>query len=251
MNDISTLHTNADFELVISPGVKWVPFSTLGRSKFTNQEIISISSDQAVDRLTNVYEWIQYIKIHDWKPGKNLKYETRNNRIWELHANGKHLLDSHQGNCATYAGFVSAILSRYYQHVYNLTIVTNKGNGHAMNIVRNDGKQYIVDLYSQLNLNSDYNAIETGNWTDFIHSRNISGICLEISDLHHFTKFYRRFQISRNLEFLFFTSTGNTIPPISMNVQSESNDVLLYQSDILKIDIKEDFKRIQCRLISN
>ena len=178
------LRDDADFEVEVAEGVWWVPANTLGKSRYTNEQIASIVNENPRVKkaiIGNLYEAIQLYQISDFAlADDNISvHESYLSNSWEKHKPGYFAVYSNQGCCATDTNWLIYLLEDDYDDWGTMHYQRSDGSGHVINFFFVGGYYYFIDMTHYRN---DFDpdarsAVEDGNKstyrkTDFI-SANI------------------------------------------------------------------------------
>ena len=169
------LRNDADFEVEVADGVWWVPANILGKTRYTNNQIASIvTEDPRIKRelIGNLYEAIQLFQISGFSDGDDNIRSTANGINWEHHKPGYYAITSNNGCCATDSNWLLYLLDGKYDEVGMMSYSNSDGGGHVFNYIKDGDYYYFIDLTHYRN-DFQSSAEETGDmnvyWnTDFI-----------------------------------------------------------------------------------
>ena len=175
--DLQTLRHDAAFEVEVAPGVYWVNASSLGGSRYTNQDIYSmlpLSPEEKRDAIATVYEALQLYQIGNFTPSDDNVRIYENGINWEHHKPGYHAVRTNTGCCATDSNWLHYLLEGDYEEVGFLATSQRDGSGHVYNYILHDGWYYFIDLthYHAQGFNT---APETGDTQDYYATDYILG----------------------------------------------------------------------------
>lgn len=223
--DTVNLRHNADFEVLISRGLYWVPFNRLGRTRYTNQqmkEIVSLSPLQKQKAISNIYEAIQLFQASKFKDVEDVWMIKHNDFEWEYHKPGYDAVESNYGCCSSIASWFRYILQDCYENKGHLYICRPDGSGHIINYIYLDKYFYIFDGSTMTLERAGDVACETGSKVDYIKSKYATGIFMKTDDLGNFVKYHSRIQMTRGFEHLYLKLEDmEFIPPVKSSATEE------------------------------
>lgn len=220
MYNAGKLVYDADFEIPIYRKIFWVPYNALGKTQYTNDEIVNLSKQKNSlnGKLTNPYEVIQYIKKMDFKSDNDV---TVVNNLY-CHTSGISIINTQKGSCASYSGLLYDLLKNSYD-IYNFCILNNQGTGHAINFIKYKNAIYFCDLYSQLNEFYPMTVVENGDKVEFIRASNMFSFCLKTTDIEEYIKLIEKRNLLKNREWFYFVAKSDLIPPVYIEHNSSDN----------------------------
>lgn len=104
IQDIGKYSHSITFETEVYPGVYWVPLHTLGKSRYTNEEMAEIallSPQEKKACIRSLYEAVQLFQISDFKSVLDNVNHWFDNELWQTHTNQEDAVRSNEGCCAT------------------------------------------------------------------------------------------------------------------------------------------------------
>lgn len=214
--DTINLVNDASFETEVYPGVFWVPFSVLGKSEiaFTEDVIKEIREAQFKGIIHNPYEFMQYIQTVDFTECMDAEFIYRDGVCWAIPSSGFKALQRNYGTCSSISGAFHYVLHDYYDSMGTLCMYANSGVGHTINYIEQDNFLYFMDPYVQMNKYVFDIPKETGLKRDFARTKYITGVCVKTRSIQNFISYFERYNILKKREFLYFTYTSDTCPPI-------------------------------------
>jgi hypothetical protein len=245
--NIENLKNDAHFEIPIYSDIFWVPYNCLGKTKYTNNDMIELINcgDNIKNILTTPYEIAQYIKnarfirFDDCIVDKNIY----------MHQSGYSALIKKRGSCSSFSGAFYYLLHDIYT-TYNLCILNNKGTGHAMNIIKQGDYFYFFDLYSQLSEFSENAAVESGNKIDFTRSGNMFASCLKTYKVENYFKLIEKKNVFKKREWFYFLSKADVLPSLEIEHDDLNGITVTFnKNDITKWYLKPDVKSIKLNII--
>lgn len=216
--DTVNLRYNADFEVYISRDLYWIPFNTLGKTRYTNGEMrnfISMDPLQKQKEISNLYEAIQLFQLSEFKDIRDVWMINDNNTSWEHHRPGYDAVFSNYGCCSSIASWFAYILKYCYINKGHLMICRPDGSAHLLNFIYNDGFYYIYDPSTMVMERAINVACESGSKPDYIGSKFATGIFMKTESLDNFVKYHSRIQLTRGFEHLYLILEDmDYIPPL-------------------------------------
>lgn len=230
--DTINLVNNADFETEIFPGVYWVPFAVLGKSKtlFSDDLLQRIRQGKYEEIIQSPYEFIQYLQSADFQEYMDVIYQEEGGIQWEIHTSGTEAIMRNSGSCSSISGALYNILKRCYDSTGILCIFANSGVGHTVNYVYKNDFYYFVDPYTQLNKFVSQIPRETGNKKDFVRTKYVTAVCIKVKTIEKFVSFFEKYNFLKRREFLYFTYALERCPPISIAVTGENLSLVFPQN---------------------
>ena len=222
--DCMHLRNDAEFETKIGKNIFWVPVNTLGKTRYTNDEIyqmITLSPCEKKNNIGNLYESIQLFLISKFHYQDNDTKKFINNHCWEYFKDGISSLQDNQGSCAASSEWLKYLLKDKYECVGYIGYIKNTGEKHFFNYIFHQGSYYIYDLYP---LNVEYlefALLETGKLQDFIGAKYTTGALIKCNSLIEYADYFRRFQLLRGIDYYFFYEDGNRLSPCSIKTTNE------------------------------
>lgn len=209
------LFCDANFEIEIYPGVYWVPVATLGKTRYTNDVMKSLSIE-SID-LEFPYELIQYLQCVNFVESSDSTIFGERCIEWQEHISGSLALKMNRGRCASLAGIFTYLLHDKFTTMGTIAIISNSGVGPALNYIIDKGFYYFIDLYTQINSNVINVPLETGVKSDFVRTKYVTGVCLKCTSIHNFTAFFERYNCMKKREFLYLLYDSELCPPMSLS----------------------------------
>jgi hypothetical protein len=229
--DTLNLRKEASYTTTVFPSIEWVPYSSVGITKFSKDNIMEIIHSKEKESLKHYiscpYEIIQYLQHSDFAEVNDHSFSYSNGNKWEHHKSGLDALRANQGSCSSIAGIIPYFLEGHYENVGSLCILSSSGNGHALNYLQLNGYFYIMDLFVQMNSYARHIPIETGKKVDFVRTKYITGGCLRTHSLHCFLLFFEKYNKKAYKQFLYYTYPTEICPSVSMHKDNGNLRVLL------------------------
>lgn len=103
--DIGVYSNSIEFETEVYPGVYWVPLNTLGKSRYTNEQmkyIAQLSPEEKRQKINNLYEAVQLFQISNFQGEfDNINHWIDETTLWQTHKNPKDAVCTNKGCCAS------------------------------------------------------------------------------------------------------------------------------------------------------
>lgn len=245
--DTSNLRQNADFEVLISKGLYWVPLNRLGHTRYDQYSILKIVkllAEEKRKRIASVYEAIQLLQNSnfDYYSNSNCNGEKIGNIFWIHHKPGYISVRTNTGCCTDLASWLDYLIQDIYPYRGYLWFFRPDSSNHVLNYIFYKGFYYIVDVTAMLREKSKQCCPENGRRVDYINSLYPTGVCFKCKELYAFVKYHDRIQKFHRHAFLYTdVSSHSTIPPIGAEVSG--SNLTVYFSFPCKIIL--DSPRIQ------
>ena len=221
--DCRVLHSEARFQVRIAQDVYWVPVNTLGNTRYTNEEmreIVNLDPEQKRKLILTLYEAVQLFIISRFHEDNDTVLTEENGKLWEHHKPGYYSVLSNHGCCSSDAAWLNYFLSDKYEGIGYFSFFRPNGTGHVFNYIKYRDWYYLYDLCPLTDKNIDIALPETGNRSDFLKTKYITGALLKCKSLESFANFFRRLQLRGGYDHLFFKHDSLEMVPIA----SEIND---------------------------
>ena len=178
--DTWNLRHDADFEVMVADGVWWVPANTLGKSRYTNEQIASIVNENPRVKkalIGNLYEAIQLFQICDFSGADDDNDGGLDPYLyiwWEKHTPGYYAVYINHGGCATDTNWLIYLLEDDYDDWGTMHYQESDGSGHVINYFHVDGFYYFIDMTHYRNDFAE-SAVEDGNKNTYRNTDFIAG----------------------------------------------------------------------------
>lgn len=180
--DMGGIYANADFEIPIANGVRWVPANVLGKPNSSKKTLLSMWDPKKLkEEVDSLYEALMFIKGTDQFAGEVNKRIREKNSSWEHHMPGYLAVSAEEQNCASLANLLHYLVEDDYEEVGYLMTSRRDGSGHVFNYILQDGAYYFIDMTHFLN-GFQKSGKETGNIEDYYHSDYLSANVHRVSD---------------------------------------------------------------------
>lgn len=166
-----------NFEVDVYPGVKWVPLNTLGKTRYSNEDINEITKlpvEIRKNKISCLYEAVQLFQSCGFKG----TYDNVDHYIdgihWQTHKTCEAAVISNEGCCATDTNWLSYHIEGRYDKIGSLGWANPDGNGHIITCIMNSGKYYFIDMMMCRSDSQSFMCSENGN-ADELFSSEWSG----------------------------------------------------------------------------
>ena len=217
-NTINLRH-EATFKTCIYKNVYWVPFHTLGESRYQNEELEEMNEKTpfifGTEIHLNVYEAIQlYQMVRHFEESNDIIIKEFEQVPWQLHKSGKYAYETNHGCCASSAAWLNYVVGDLYSEKGYFQWIRPDGSGHVINYFYVNDQYYLVDMSALTEKNAKYSPIETGKKADYVNSKFSSGACIQVKELEDFINYHRKIFLWKGYEFNYLKKKNmNTIPP--------------------------------------
>lgn len=243
------LRDSADFKIVVSQCLFWVPFNKLGYSRYSNLEIHSFLQEtpfQKQKKMLNAYEAIQLLQLSEFKYKTDYRWIETNGKLWEHHKPGYWAIITNTGCCSSIVSWFNFIVRNSYLQKGCILCSRENGFGHVINYIYHNSKFYIFDLSTMLYENKNEVCIESGLKSDFKIKNGKIPACLETIDLKYFVLYHSRLEKIRGINSVYFLIEDNDyIPPI--NLEKAGDGVIINFS--FRVKALNDNTKIRYRSI--
>ena len=189
--DLITLRHDANFNVKVADGIYWVPASTLGDSRYTNDKVIdmlTLTPSKKQSSFKTLYEALQLYQVGNFYSSDDNIRIFENGVNWEHHKPGYDAVRTNNGCCATSANWLNYILKGDYDEVGYIATSQSDGSGHIYNYIKQDGWYYIIDM---THYRTDWIAtpLESGDINDFRSSDIVNGAILKTKSLSKYVDY--------------------------------------------------------------
>jgi hypothetical protein len=223
---INLIH-NADFEVLVSKDLYWVPVNVLGRTRYKNSDMKKLCNalpEEKQSMRLNLYEAVQLFQVGQFVEKIDTKKIEYYGLVWEHHKPGYFAVLSNFGCCSSIAAWLDYILAYQYTQRGYFEFTRPDGCGHVFNYIYYHNFYYIIDLTAMIYNKATFCSRETGSKPDLIKSKLITGHCYKTNNLENFVKYHSRIQKFHNFEFLYYkTISMPYLPPISVRILPNNN----------------------------
>lgn len=145
------LRNNARFEVKVADGVWWVPANSLGKTRYSDEEIaemVNLSPEEKQAMISNLYEAIQLYQISGfYSADTGYWIDNTKTRIgWEVKIDAYTAVRINAGGCADSSSWLRYILDGDYDEVGYLHMNENECGGHVISYIKQDGFYYFIDM---------------------------------------------------------------------------------------------------------
>lgn len=140
---------DAHFRYEVYPGVEQVPVNSLGRSRYTNEQMEVISRLPIGEKrglIGNLYEAIQLFQVCDFKGALDNRDYYIGNIHWQAHKPPEMAVLSNEGCCATDTNWLSYFLKNRYDSIGSFCFGHPDQNGHITSCILHRERYYFIDM---------------------------------------------------------------------------------------------------------
>lgn len=207
--DIGNYLNDITFRIKVYDGVYWVPLNTLGKTRYTNDEIRIIAQlpvEEKRSMIGNLYEAVQLFQLSGFKGLFDNQDYYIDNIHWQTHKTPEEAVSSNEGCCATDTNWLAYMLNSKYDYIGAFCYGNADMNGHITTYIQHKGLYYFLDMMmcrvdSQSAFCVEGISLaewEKGEWAGFLYE------CHDIRDYCLFTK-ERIKAKSRDVPYVFYT----------------------------------------------
>lgn len=200
-NDIS-------FETEVYTGVYWIPINSLGKTKYTYEDmeqILKLPMEIRKKKIHNLYEAIQLFHVSDFKGTFDNADFWIDNIHWQTHKTREKAVFSNEGCCATDTNWLSYFISDRYDRIGSFCYANEDGNGHITTYIKQNKHYYFIDMMMCRKDSQEYFCKENGNLNELLKSEWVGFLfrCENPIDFCHF--YMERLKAkNRNIPYCFY-----------------------------------------------
>ncbi len=243
--DIGNYFYDVEFETLVYNDVYWVPVHSLGKTKYTSDEMIEICKlplEEKRNKIDNLYEAIQLFQISEFKGTLDNKDYWINGIHWQTHKTPKEAVFFNEGCCATDTNWLAYFIGDKYDKVGSFCYGNIDGNGHITTYIKQNEFYYFIDMMMCRKDSQKYFCKETGLLED-IRNTEWAGFLFKSKNPVDFCQFYVQCLKSkhRDIPYCFYmrdtncvTATASSIndKEITFYVPTCDNPQLIYKDNI-------------------
>jgi len=147
--NVGNYSNDASFQYEVYPGVKQVPVNTLGKSRYTNEQMKNISrlaTEEKRKLIGNLYEAIQLFQVSNFRGTLDNTDYYIGNVHWQTHKSPKSAVMSNEGCCATDTNWLSYFLKDRYDFIGSFCFGHSDQNGHITTCIQHSNLYYFIDM---------------------------------------------------------------------------------------------------------
>ena len=132
------LRSNARFEVEVYNGVYWVPANTLGKTRYTNDEITEFiydSPEEKASKISNLYEALQLFEMSKFTSYNDNKLSTADGLNWEHCKPGYTAVTSNKGTFSSDTNWLLYILAGDYDEIGAYDLIMTNGDHRVYNYI--------------------------------------------------------------------------------------------------------------------
>lgn len=261
--DIGRYSYDIAFETQVFDGVFWVPVNSLGKTRYTSEEMLEISKLSLKDKkskISNLYEAIQLFQISEFKGVFDNKDLWINGIHWQTHKTPEEAVLSNEGCCATDTNWLAYFLEDKYEKIGSFCYGNASGDGHITTYIKQGEYYYFIDMMMCRKDSQDYLCEESGS-LDHLMNSEWAGFLYKSKNPYDFCGFYReRFKaVNREIPFCFYlrdksfvsaTAVCQNDSEVTFYVPVCDKPCLIYKDTIenhgfLEVEFPQESERIQ------
>lgn len=222
--DIGKYMDDIHFETKVHEGVFWVPIHTLGKTRYTNEEMHSVSEmpmEARKKKIHNLYEAVQLFQISDFRGLlDNIDFWTCNTH-WQMHKTQEEAVLSNEGCCATDTNWLFYFLDDCYQ-MGSFCYANEDGNGHITTYIWQDDFYYFIDMMMCRRDSQEYLCEECGERNKLL-AAEWAGFLYKCKNPIDFCKFYiERFQAKeRSIPYCFYMRDTRQVTATGCRIEDD------------------------------
>lgn len=147
--NIGNYFYDLQFRNEVYDSVYWVPINTLGKTRYTNDEMLAVSKLPLPEKrksIGNLYEAIQLFQVSEFGGVLDNKDFWIDGVHWQRHKSPEEAVLSNEGCCATDTNWLSYFLKDRYDFTGSLCFGNADGNGHITSYIRQNNTYYFIDM---------------------------------------------------------------------------------------------------------
>lgn len=233
--DIGNYLDDISFETEVYPGVYWIPLNALGKTRYTNEQmmdVVQMSFEQKKAAISNLYEAVQLFQLSEFKGVMDNADHWVDSIHWQTHKNQEQAVFSNEGCCATDTNWLAFFIKDHYDFVCSFCYANQDGNGHITTCIQQDAQYYFIDMMMCRKDSQNYFCKETGIVTDFMDTE-WAGYLYKCRNPVDFCRFnIERFQSkNRSVPFCFYMRKTDCVTATGCSVDSEKTIFFVPESD--------------------
>ncbi len=236
--DTWNLRNDVKFETLIGKEVYWIPFNSLGKTKYNNGQIralanLPIKKQRAC--ISNLYEAIQFFQNLEFEILSDKPYFTTPDGLkWQYQLSQEQSCQIRQGSCCEMASWLDYFISPLFDES-GYILIQRPHNGHVMNYFRKDNSYYFVDIEAHHRRYKDTALKETGYRKDYYSTKFFTNALMKSSSIKSYISYYEKIISLAKLQFAFYRLPSGSIPPIACEINNLGKKVFLSKEYDFKI----------------
>ena len=244
--DTWDLRNDAKFNTLIAKDLYWVPFSSLGKTRYTNsqiQNIIDLSVQNQRSHIANLFEAVQLFQNLKFNISSDKPYfMTSDGLKWQYQFSPEQSSKLRTGSCCEMASWLYYFAESFFDES-GYILIERPQNGHVMNYFRNGNDYYFVDMETHHPKYKHKVLKETGRREDFYKAVFFTSALLKSASIKSFISYYRKVIALAKTDFAFYRISGGFIPPIACD--SIGNEKRVYISKTYNFEQLNTAKNIK------
>ncbi len=229
--DIGNYRHDASFSYEVYPGITQVPVHTLGKSRYTNEQMEKISRLPAAEKrplIGNLYEAIQLFQLSGFAGILDNTDYWLGGVHWQTHTPPELAVTRNKGCCATDTNWLAYFLKDRYDFIGSFCFGSPDQNGHITTCIQHHGQFYLIDM---MMCRLDSQAFSDSEDTPPLQRKKSGweGYLYRCEDLAQMCRFYiERFRASGRLApYCFYLREGDHVTATGVS-QDENGIVTFY-----------------------
>lgn len=228
--DVGNYRHDASFQYEVYPGVTQVPVNTLGKSRYTNEqmkEFLCLTAEEKRRRIGNLYEAIQLFQISNFEGTLDNRDYYLGEVHWQTHTSPANAVISNKGCCATDTNWLSYFLKDQYDSIGSFCFGNPDQNGHITTYIQHHSQYYFIDMMMCRKDSQEFSDSEDippsqrekKGWEGYLY-------CCK--DLIQMCRFYRdRFQaLGRSVPYCFYMREADHVT--ATGVSKDKNGIVTF-----------------------
>lgn len=190
--DIGNYRHDMDFETEVFSNVCWVPLNRLGKTRYTNEEMLDLSRLSPAlkqQKIQSLYEAVQLFQVSEFKGMFDNLDQQLGGCHWQTHKSPLQAVETNEGCCASDTNWLSFFLNGKYDAIGSFGYGNDDGNGHIASYIRQDGYSYFIDMMMCRADSQPYGCAEDGQRASLL-SREWGGFLFRCVNPLDFCAFY-------------------------------------------------------------
>ncbi len=178
--DIGNYRYDADFEIKVGEGVCWVPVCSLGKTRYTNEEMSAfcdLSPEEKREKIGNLFEAIQLFQISNFQGYFDNDDRFADGWQYSKHTAPRDTVTNNGGCCAADTNWLIWMLDGKYDYVGALYYGQRDGNGHIISHIITGGAHFFIDMMMARvdtrsffpNEGASFDEWEAKEWAGFLY----------------------------------------------------------------------------------
>ncbi len=234
--DIGVYSNSIEFQTEVYQGVYWVPLNTLGKTRYTNDEIYEISKlpiGTKKEQISTLYEAVQLFQISNFQGiMDNSNYWISDKTLWQIHKSQDQAVLSNEGCCATDTNWLSYFIKDKYDFIGSFCYANTDGNGHITTYIKQCDYYYFLDMMMCRADSQKHLCNENGVLSD-LSASEWAGFLYKTKDPINFCKFnISRFKAkNRDIPFCFYIRETDCVRATGVELDNKASTFLVPENE--------------------